>query len=79
MATRNWNDQFSSSKMQSYTKKIRTFYGRATCINVYNAVHELHLRLTYTLRCIYVMCIANITISSMSGIIRLMLSTPVSI
>ena len=64
---------FSSSKMQSYTTKIRKLYGRINCINVHNAVYQLHLRLTYKLRCIYVMGNANIPISSMSGIIRLML------
>ena len=65
---------FLSSKMQSYTKEIRQFYGRVNCINVHDAVHQLHLRLTYKLRCIYVMCNANIPISSMSGIIRFMFS-----
>ena len=74
LAKWNWNKHFPSSKMQSYTKKIRKFYGRVSCINVHNALHQLHLRLTYNLRCIYVMCNANIPISSTSGIIRLMFS-----
>ena len=74
MAKWTWNDHFPSSKMQSYTRKITKFYGRVNCINVRNALHQLHLRLTYKLRCISVMCNANIPISSMSGIIRLMFS-----
>ena len=74
MAKWNWNDHFPSSKMQSYTRKITKFYGRVNCINVHNALHQLRLRLTYKLRCIYVMCNANTPISSMSGIIRLMFS-----